>query len=125
MLERYVACSPHRGDVDTHILLGLRVAQHYGNFYEGPTSDLILGTFDADKAISVSLEHTGTLNDSTFAFLQSAVLHTTAAGQRRVRVCNVGLQVASLAGSVFRYADMEAVVSHMVREGQSVRWRLG
>lgn len=98
---------------------GLRVAQHYGNFYEGPTSDLILGTFDADKAISVSLEHTGTLNDSTFAFLQSAVLHTTAAGQRRVRVCNVGLQVASLAGSVFRYADMEAVVSHMVREGVS------
>ncbi|CCL98759.1 uncharacterized protein FIBRA_00764 [Fibroporia radiculosa] len=98
---------------------GLRVANHYGNFYESPTGDLLFGTLDADKAISVHLEHTKTLDDSMFAFVQSAVLYTTSHGQRRVRVCNLGLQVASLAGNVFRYADMDTVVCHMVREGIS------
>lgn len=38
-------------------------------------------------------------------------------GQRRVRVCNVALQVAALAGNVFRFADMDTVVAIMMREG--------
>ncbi|KAH9933806.1 sec24-like protein [Fomitopsis serialis] len=96
---------------------GLRIAQHYGNFYEPPTSDLTFGTLDADKAISVVLEHTRSLAEGEFAFLQSAVLYTTVTGERRVRVCNLGIQVAGMAGNVFRFADMDAVVCHLVREG--------
>ncbi|KZT64533.1 beta-sandwich domain of Sec23/24 [Daedalea quercina L-15889] len=96
---------------------GLRITQHYGNFYEPPTSDLTFGTLDADKAISVVLEHTKSLSEGEFAFLQSAVLYTTVSGERRVRVCNLGVQVAGMAGNVFRFADMDAVVCHMVREG--------
>jgi len=98
---------------------GLRITQHYGNFLETATSDLAFGTVDADKAISVLLEHTATLSETGFAFIQSALLYTTISGQRRVRVCNLGLQVASMAGSVFRYADMDTVVCHLVREGIS------
>ena len=37
--------------------------------------------------------------------------------ERSVRVCNLGVQVASMAGNVYRFADMDAVVCHLIREG--------
>ncbi|OSX60784.1 hypothetical protein POSPLADRAFT_1057726, partial [Postia placenta MAD-698-R-SB12] len=66
----------------------LHVEQHYGNFYKGLTLDLIFRMFNVDKAILVSLEHTGMLNNLMFTFLQST------------------------ACIIFWYTDMEAVVSH-------------
>lgn len=51
------------------------------------------------------------------------MLYTSAAGERRVRVCNLGLQVAGMAGNVFRFADMDAVVCHLVRQGALKRIR--
>ncbi|OBZ67298.1 Uncharacterized protein C4.03c [Grifola frondosa] len=98
---------------------GLRISKYYGNFYEGTASDLEFGSLDADKAISIVLEHTRSLDDRQLAFIQSAVLYTTVSGQRRVRTCNLALQVVSLAGNVFRFADMDTVVCHMVRDAMS------
>ena len=99
-------------------MTGLRISNQYGNFYENAAGDLQFGTLDADKSICVVLQHSSSLDDRQYAFLQSAVLYTAADGQRRVRTCNVALQVVSLAGSVFRHADMDAVVSVMMREGE-------
>jgi protein transport protein SEC24 len=96
---------------------GLRVSQQYGNFYENAADDLQFGTLDADKAVCVAISHSSTLDERQYAFLQSAVLYTTADGQRRVRTCNLALQVVTLAGNVFRFSDMDVVVSHMLREG--------
>ncbi len=96
---------------------GLRVARQYGNYYESAAGDMEFGTFDADKAISVALEHAHTLDDRAYAFVQSAILYTTATGERRVRVHNVALRVVTLAGNVFQYADMDATVAHLLREG--------
>ncbi|KAI0764559.1 sec24-like protein [Trametes elegans] len=98
---------------------GLRVAKQYGNFYESPAADLEFGTIDADKTIAVSFEHTRTLDDRQYAFIQAALLYTTVAGERRVRTFNVALRVVTLAGNVFQYADMDATVSYMVREAIS------
>ncbi|OCH89213.1 sec24-like protein [Obba rivulosa] len=98
---------------------GLRVSKYYGNFYESAAADLQFGTLDADKAVSVSFDHGRTLDEREYAYIQCAVLYTTASGQRRVRVMNLALQVAALAGSIFRYADMDTVVCHMVREAIS------
>lgn len=106
---------------------GLRIANQYGNFYESPAGDMEFGTMDADKAISIALEHARTLDDRYYAYIQSAILYTTSTGQRRVRVHNVALRVVTLAGNVFQYADMDATVSHMLREGErsSIHCRTG
>lgn len=98
---------------------GLRISKYYGNFHERSLTDLEAGVWDADKAFSASIEHTRTLDERQYAYLQCALLYTTTDGQRRVRTSNLALQVVSLAGSVFRYADMDATVCHLARQAMT------
>lgn len=98
---------------------GLRISNHYGNFHKRSPTDLDFGIFDADKAISVELEHTGTLDPRGYAHIQCALLYTTVSGKRRVRVCNLAMVIVQLAQNVFQYADMEALVCHLAREAMS------
>ncbi|KAH7926159.1 beta-sandwich domain of Sec23/24 [Leucogyrophana mollusca] len=98
---------------------GLRVSKHYGSFHERTATDLEIGVLDSDKAISVLLEHSRSLDERQYAHLQCAVLYTSTSGQRRVRTCNLALQVATLAGSIFRYADMDTVVCHLARDSMA------
>ena len=97
--------------------LGLKVAEQYGNFYKRSQTDLEFGVLDADKSIAVAFGHTTTLSEREHTYIQSAVLHTTATGQRMVRTCNVGLPVVSLAMNVFRYADADAAIVYWFRKG--------
>jgi protein transport protein SEC24 len=121
-----VRCSNGKGstisseEATNETSVGLRISKYYGNFHERSVTDLDIGILDADKAISVQIEHSRKLDARDYVFLQCAVLHTTPQGQRRVRTCNLALQVADLAANVFRYADMDAVVCHLARECQTL-----
>ena len=98
---------------------GLQIEKYYGNFYfqNQSSPELAFGILDSDKAISVSLSHTQKLDPRGYAFFQSAVLYTTVKGERRVRVCNLALNVVEMAGNVFQFAEFETTVCHMAREG--------
>ena len=52
------------------------------------------------------------------AFVQTAVLHTTAAGERRVRVMNLSIPITSHIGNIFRFADFDASLLQIVKEGE-------
>ncbi|KAK4048375.1 COPII coat Sec23p-Sfb3p heterodimer component [Microbotryomycetes sp. JL221] len=98
---------------------GLRVAEHYGNFFQRNVTDLEFGMLDSDKAIGARLKHEGKLDDKSDAFFQCAVLYTSASGQRRVRVHNLAVPVTTLLANVFRYADMDTTIAHLAKEAVS------
>jgi protein transport protein SEC24 len=98
------------------VYAGLRVDQFTGNFHLSDPSTPTSGTLDADQAFSVTLSLTAALSTHQHAFIQCAVLYTTTDGRRRVRVVNLALQVTELGNNVFRFADMDVVVAHFVRQ---------
>ncbi|GAO48120.1 hypothetical protein G7K_2304-t1 [Saitoella complicata NRRL Y-17804] len=101
---------------------GIRVTHHHGNFFQRNPSDLEFGTVDADKAIAVMFKHDGKLEDGRDAYFQSALLYTTATGERRVRVHNVCAQITSKASDIIRMADADACVAVMAKEAAAATY---
>lgn len=95
---------------------GLRVADHFGNFFQHNATDLELGTMDADKCVAALVKHDSKLDEKHEAHFQCAALYTTAEGERRVRCHNIAVPVTSLLGNVFRYADMDSTVAYYSKE---------
>lgn len=99
---------------------GLRADQLMGNFHFSDPSTPTSGSFDADQALSVSFSITAALSTHQYVSIQCAVLYTTADGRRLVRVINLALQVTDLAGNVFRFAETDVVIAHLMRQCKSV-----
>ncbi len=102
-------------------LPGLRIADHFGNFFQRNVTDLEFGNIDADKAIAARIKHEGKLDEKVDAHFQCAVLYTSASGQRRVRVHNIAVPVTSLLASVFRLADMDTTLAYIAKECTSMK----
>ena len=97
---------------------GLQVAGSYGNFYQKTFGgDLELGVIDSDKSIAVVFNYDGKLDPKLDAHFQSALLYTTATGERRVRVQNVVAAVTEVGREALRFADQDAVISIIAKEG--------
>lgn len=106
---------------------GLQVQGYHGNFIQHTFgADLELGVFDADKAMGVSFSHDGKLDAKLDAHFQSALLYTSASGQRRVRCTNVIASVADTAKDspnretgirdCMKFVDQDAVLSMLAKE---------
>ena len=83
------------------------------------TTDVELAGLDSEKSIGVLLKHEGKLDERTDVSLQCALLYTTATGQRRIRLHNTTVPVASLLGNMFRYAEMDTTINLMSKMGTS------
>ncbi|KAG5654424.1 hypothetical protein H0H81_002613 [Sphagnurus paluster] len=103
---------------------GMQISRtHYGNFCQTSPTNLEFGILDADKTISITLEHSGkSLTSRDSVFLQASLLYTTLNGERRARICNLALPVAELAMNVYQFADMETTLCHLAREGQGMHF---
>ncbi|KAF3934740.1 hypothetical protein ABW20_dc0107187 [Dactylellina cionopaga] len=96
---------------------GLQVNAYHGNFLQKTFGgDLEMGTIDADKSIAVMFTYDGKLDPKLDAHFQSALLYTTASGERRVRVQNIVAAVTEAGREVLRFVDQEAVVSIIAKE---------
>ncbi len=96
---------------------GLRVVEHFGNFYMKNSTDVEFGYLDSETAFAVQLKHDGKLDEHDNVYFQIALLYTTAFGQRRIRVLNSAFSVTPQMGNVFRCAEMDAIVNYISKAG--------
>ena len=98
---------------------GLQVSSYHGNFLQHNSgADLEFGVIDADKAIGVLFSYDGKLESKLDAHFQSALLYTTASGERRVRCTNTVASVSEGAMESMKYVDQDAVVNIIAKEGK-------
>lgn len=99
---------------------GLQVTSYHGNFVQHTFgADLEIGVIDADKAIGVTFGYDGKLDVKLDAHFQSALLYTTASGQRRVRCCNVVGSVSENARDCMKFVDQDSVYTIIAKEAAS------
>ena len=102
---------------------GLQVSSYHGNFLQHTFgADLELGSIDADKALGILFSYDGKLDPKLDAHFQSALLYTTASGQRRVRCHNIVAGVSENIVECMKFIDQDAVVSIIAKQAAS---RLG
>jgi protein transport protein SEC24 len=96
---------------------GLQVAEYHGNFIQHTFgADLEIGVIDADKSISLTFSYDGKLESKLDAHFQSALLYTTANGERRVRCCNVIASVSDNPRDCVKFVDQDAVYTVLAKE---------
>ncbi|KDQ58689.1 hypothetical protein JAAARDRAFT_176744 [Jaapia argillacea MUCL 33604] len=89
---------------------GLRMSSFHGNFFVRSTDLLAMPTVPQDQsyAIEVQIEETIT---APFIVFQTAVLHTSCYGERRIRVITQALPTTSNLSEVFASADQVAIAT--------------
>ncbi|KAI7863803.1 uncharacterized protein EV154DRAFT_534543 [Mucor mucedo] len=94
---------------------GISVQDQYGNFSMSNATDMELAGVNSDTTIGVELKHEGKLAENSQVYFQSALLYTTAGGQRRVRVHNLSAGVGATANPVFKHADLDTSVNLLIK----------
>lgn len=89
---------------------GIRMASFHGNFFVRSTDLLAMPAVPQDQsyAIEIQIEETVT---SPFVVLQTAVLHTTCYGERRIRVITTALPTTTSLSEVFASVDQVALAT--------------
>ncbi|KAF2457647.1 Sec23/Sec24 family protein [Lineolata rhizophorae] len=96
---------------------GLQVSAYHGNFtHHTFGADLEFGVVDADKSIAVLFSYDGKLDPKLDAHFQSALLYTSANGERRVRCTNTVASVSEGAMEAMKFIDQDAVINIISKE---------
>ena len=89
---------------------GLRMSTFYGNFFNRSSDLCAFPAFPRDQSYVVEVAIDETLTKSVIC-LQSAVLHTTCNGERRIRVMNLALPTTQVLADMYASADQGAIAT--------------
>lgn len=91
------------------------MASFHGNFFVRSTDLLAMPAVPQDQsyAIEVQIEEAIT---TPFVVFQTAVLHTTCFGERRIRVITMALPTTTNLSEVFASADQVAIVTYFANK---------
>lgn len=89
---------------------GLRMSTFYGNFFNRSSDLCAFPAFPRDQSYVVEVAIDETLTKSVIC-LQSAVLHTTCNGERRIRVMNLALPTTQNLADMYASADQAAIAT--------------
>ncbi|KAF9787909.1 protein transporter SEC24 [Thelephora terrestris] len=94
---------------------GLRMSSFHGNFFVRSTDLLAMPAVPQDQGyvIEVQIEETVT---SPFVVFQTAVLHTTCYGERRIRVVTSAVPTTTSLSEVFASADQIALATYFANK---------
>ncbi|KAJ2296472.1 COPII subunit, partial [Coemansia sp. RSA 2706] len=93
---------------------GLRMSAYYGSFFLRSLDLLALPSVPRDRCYAADVEIDEAL--PPVVFFQSALLHTTAAGERRIRVATIAVPTTDNAAAVFHAADAPAVAALLAKK---------
>lgn len=90
---------------------GLRMSTFYGNFFNRSSDLCAFPAFPRDQSyvVEVAIDESLTKN---FICLQTAVLHTTSNGERRIRVMTLSLPTTTTLADVYASADQCAITEY-------------
>ncbi|KAK9711638.1 COPII subunit [Basidiobolus ranarum] len=94
---------------------GLRMTAYHGNFFLRSMDLLALPNVTPNHTYSVEVTIDEPIETSIVCF-QTALLHTSCNGERRIRVLTLGLPVANNISEVFKSADQVAIVTLLARK---------
>ncbi|KAJ3529818.1 hypothetical protein NMY22_g8837 [Coprinellus aureogranulatus] len=89
---------------------GLRMSSFHGNFFVRSTDLLAMPAVPQDQSYAIEIQIEETIN-TPFVVFQTAVLHTTCYGERRIRVVTSALPTTSSLSEVFASADQVAIAT--------------
>ncbi len=94
---------------------GLRMSAFYGNFFNRSSDLCSFPTFPRDQGyvIEISIEENIT---KPVVYLQTAVLHTTNFGERRIRVITTAIPTTSNISEVYASADQLALTNYYTQK---------
>ncbi|XP_051160951.1 protein transport protein Sec24C-like isoform X4 [Leptopilina boulardi] len=95
---------------------GVRPTDFYGHFYMSNTTDVELASIDCDKAIAIEVKHDDKLAEEEGVYVQAALLYTSCAGVRRLRIINLSLRTSSQIAELYRSCDLDAIISFFSKE---------
>ncbi|KAG8851385.1 COPII subunit [Tulasnella sp. 330] len=87
---------------------GLRMASFHGNFFVRSTDLLTIPAVPHDQSYAIEVEIEDNIT-SPFVVVQTALLHTTAFGERRVRVVTTAYPTTSNMSEMYASADQIAI----------------
>ncbi len=109
----------YEGVMRCRVSKGLRVEGYLLGTQKVGDVDVDLPGIDADSSFAVTFKLDEKLDGEGAAAnpaVQCAVLYTTAAGERRIRVLTTALSATPSMASLYRFADLDAIVGVVLRQ---------
>jgi len=94
---------------------GIRMSAFHGNFFIRSTDLLALPTVPLDQNYVIELQLEDDLK-GPFVVLQTAILHTTCFGERRIRVITQAMPTTDSTAELFGSADQIAIASYLANK---------
>nr|KAF6458723.1 SEC24-like protein C, COPII coat complex component [Rousettus aegyptiacus] len=94
---------------------GIRAVDFFGAFYMSNTTDVELAGLDGDKTVTVEFKHDDRLSEESGALLQCALLYTSCAGQRRLRIHNLALNCCTQLADLYRNCETDTLINYMAK----------
>ncbi|KAK8870021.1 protein transporter SEC24 [Kwoniella newhampshirensis] len=95
---------------------GIRMSAFHGNFFIRSTDLLALPVVPMDQNYVIELQLEDDIKGS-FVVLQTAVLHTTCYGERRIRVVTQAMPTTDSIAELYASADQVAIATYLTNKG--------